>query len=577
MSFNNYTTNTLEPDLRTPQGSPLSPILSALVTGPILRLTETWSDIDLTLYVDDGNIFTSGPTYCTTANKLSKAAHQVFTWLHDAGFSINNEKCELMFFHPRITRAATYGTAPMTVTLQLPDMSLITIKLSTSIRYLGIFFTPHLDWTVHIKTMSTRVQSIMKGLGVLGNSIRGFHLINWRRIFISVFLPVLTYGCQVWFKDVSQITLIKTLQVAQNEACRKLAGTFYTTPTDMTQSLLSIPPIHVRLRHLLRAQGRCLASQPPSCLLCHPSSTRKSTLIPSHVPTAPILPPVAKTPPMNPVFSFPHHPASPPWSHPRATLHTRSKNSTPSINALKKLSNITIFLSSAPFHIPNLYLHIFAIYHSNVLTRSNYCTASTPTLSLLLATTSSLKRVGDCPERQEICLFYSDAGLPTLSDDRIILRNIMLRNIPLIHTFHRSIDTLLNTNPLSFLTGHWYLRHWVNAQAREWYVPTVEAAFQATLTVPQTVETPLSDCLLEDWRATWTPPPPGDPRRHFTPLGEPPDLSLHPFTKGVLTSQSCAYQSAAFQLITGHAFDANYSSHFRRNTGDNTTCPHCSD
>ena len=127
--------------------------------------------MDLTLYVDDGNIFASGPTYRATANKLTKAAQQVFTWLHDASFLIDNEKCELMFFHPRITQAATYGTTPTTVTLELPDTSLITIKASISIRYLGIFFAPRLDWMVHIKTMSTRTRCILKGLGVLGNSI----------------------------------------------------------------------------------------------------------------------------------------------------------------------------------------------------------------------------------------------------------------------------------------------------------------------------------------------------------------------------------------------------------------------
>ena len=153
----------------------------------------------------------------------------------------------------------------------------------------------------------------------------------------------------------------------------------------------------------------------------------------------------------------------------------------------------------------------------------------------------------------------------------------MLHNVPLINAFHHSIDTLLNTNPLSFLTGHWYSKHWVNAQANEWFTPAVEATFQATLTATQTTQIPPSECLLEDWRATWTPPPPGDPRCNFAPLGEPPDLSFHPFIKGVLTAQSCAYQSAAFQLITRHAFNANYSSHFQKNAGDNTICPHCGD
>ena len=169
-------------------------------------------------------------------------------------------------------------------------------------------------------------------------------------------------------------------------------------------------------------------------------------------------------------------------------------------------------------------------------------------------------------------MFYSDAGLPTLSsDNRIISRNVTLINI-----FHCSITTILSNNPLSFLTGHWFSKHWVNAQANKWFNPAVEATFQVTLTVTQTVHKPLPEHLLEEWQSSWTRPPPRDPCRHFTPLGEPPDTTLHPFVQGVLTANSHTLQSTAFQLITGHCFDARYSSCFRANTGDNITCPHCS-
>ena len=147
MAFNNFTTDTIYPDLRTPQGSPLSPILSALVTSPILRLADTWEDTDLTLYVDDGNIFASSPTYNATTAKLTKAAHQVFSWLHDSGFSIDKDKCEVMFFHLKKTakHEVRHGLPPPKVNLWLPNRSDVSIKPSSTLRYLGIFFTPRLD------------------------------------------------------------------------------------------------------------------------------------------------------------------------------------------------------------------------------------------------------------------------------------------------------------------------------------------------------------------------------------------------------------------------------------------------
>jgi hypothetical protein len=239
---------------------------------------------------------------------------------------------------------------------------------------------------------------------------------------------------------------------------------------------------------------------------------------------------------MNPVFSYLNHPASPPWSHPHATFHTCSKNNLPALTLLKKLTDTTIFLFPAPFHIPKVFLHIFAIYDNNTLLITDYCTVSSPTHSLLLTATSSLKRVGDHLERIGIEMFYFNAGLPTLTSDTRIIRNVTL-----INTFHNSIDDTLTNNPLSYITGHWFLKHWVNARTKEWFQPGVETTFQATLTHSQTIPIPPSERLLKEWRSSWTAPPPGDPHRHFTLLGEPPGLTIPDFVQGVPTAESHPY------------------------------------
>ena len=52
-------------------------------------------------------------------------------------------------------------------------------------------------------------------------------------------------------------------------------------------------------------------------------------------------------------------------------------------------------------------------------------------------------------------------------------------------------------------------------------MPAVKATFQAMLTATQTIHKPLSEHLLEDWRNSWTPPPPRDPVTTLLPLENP--------------------------------------------------------
>ena len=87
---------------------------------------------------------------------------------------------------------------------------------------------------------------------MLGNTIRGLSLVSWRHIVTSIIIPILTYGAETWFTDIRQASYTDTLQVALNEACRKVGGVFRTTPSHLVHKLVAIPPIRYQLRHRLR-------------------------------------------------------------------------------------------------------------------------------------------------------------------------------------------------------------------------------------------------------------------------------------------------------------------------------------
>jgi len=79
--------------------------------------------------------------------------------------------------------------------------------------------------------------------------VRGLDFAQWRVAYNTICLPVLTYGCQLWFMG-KQKGLVEKLQKVQNEGVKLIAGAFKTALREVLQQLLNVYPMNVRLRML---------------------------------------------------------------------------------------------------------------------------------------------------------------------------------------------------------------------------------------------------------------------------------------------------------------------------------------
>jgi hypothetical protein len=187
-------------------------------------------------------------------------------WLRRAGLAIEPDKTELMFFQ----RPRERHPVPRPTRLLLPDPEANTyyvVKPVETLRYLGFFFHWRLNWEYHVRTMANRARASLKAMTVLGNSIRGLSMANWRLVFNAVCLPVMTYGSLLWFKKANTKKLVNYLQRVQNEGVKVITGAFRTAPREALLQITRMIPMRFFLEKLSHTSALRLYRLPRSSQL----------------------------------------------------------------------------------------------------------------------------------------------------------------------------------------------------------------------------------------------------------------------------------------------------------------------
>ncbi|KAI5115132.1 hypothetical protein M0805_005976 [Coniferiporia weirii] len=100
ISFDGTTLPTApKPDLGTPQGSPVSPILLTIFAGLALWRFQQ-PGCNLLVYVDDHLIICTGPDIASNCDTLATAYCQLDSHFLQLGLNIEAAKMEALHFHP---------------------------------------------------------------------------------------------------------------------------------------------------------------------------------------------------------------------------------------------------------------------------------------------------------------------------------------------------------------------------------------------------------------------------------------------------------------------------------------------
>ena len=207
-------------DLGVPQGSSISCTLFLIAINTIIDFIPP--EYQKSLFVDDCRIsITTDKLDDETRKKLQGMLNRLEIWASQTGFKFAKGKTELLICNRKI---------PATIQNFATDLKLDgrKIKNVTEKKFLGLWFDHRMSWKAHITYLKNECSKTLNLLKTLAYSKTKTDTKMLLRIYKSLILPKLDYGCQAY--GTASNNVLNKLDPIHNQALRLCLGAFHTTP-----------------------------------------------------------------------------------------------------------------------------------------------------------------------------------------------------------------------------------------------------------------------------------------------------------------------------------------------------------
>ena len=189
-------------------------------------------------YADDGVLLVCGKFLNTVCDAVQRVLCGVERWCHDKTLSVNPNKTEMILFTRR------YKPEQLKVIYFFNEE----LKLSQSVKYLGVILDPKLSWKAHL---DSRCQKAI----IAFSQLRRVMGVTWGMtpkvaywLYTAVIRPMFCYAAVIWWSRTTYKTVGKKLEHLQRLACLYISGAVRTTPTAALEIVLGITPLSVYVK-----------------------------------------------------------------------------------------------------------------------------------------------------------------------------------------------------------------------------------------------------------------------------------------------------------------------------------------
>lgn len=218
-----------------PQGSVLGPHLFLLYLNDLPKQPHT----QLACFADDTASLTSSQDVDLIISRLQLSIDLLCDFFTTWKLKLNASKTEAILF----TRKRKLPNRKLRINNH-------TIPWSKSVKYLGIYFDPKVNWTFHIDMLRTKGARQLNALSPILNRKSNLSSFTKLRIYTTLVRPCITYASPVWGNTCN--TNHEKLQILQNKALKIAYNTPFYTNLRLLHEAIKLPTLKTFIHHLSR-------------------------------------------------------------------------------------------------------------------------------------------------------------------------------------------------------------------------------------------------------------------------------------------------------------------------------------
>jgi len=124
-----------------------------------------------------------------------------------------------------------------------PQLFGVNLRLSRSVKYLGVFLDSRLTWREHLEVKVRKAQNLLWACRRACGMGRGLRLKVAHWLYVAIVRPTISFASLVWWPGCQTASTKSKLSKLQRLACLGITGAFRTTPTSAMEVLVGLPPL----------------------------------------------------------------------------------------------------------------------------------------------------------------------------------------------------------------------------------------------------------------------------------------------------------------------------------------------